>query len=215
MEAPTRKGDPVKHDGTVVVSAYTGRNNVLIERVARLYAADGDRVADVTYGKGGFWKGVDTTRFDLLTTDRMTGVDFRHLPYDSESLDVVVLDPPYIYNPKGTVKSSISSVYQANESQPEIGGTTSAVVDLYEEGMAEAERVLRPGGLLWVKCQDGIESGKPRWTHITLAHIGLELGYAMRDLFVLVQPSQPTIRWPHQYHARKNHSYLWIMEKTP
>jgi tRNA G10 N-methylase Trm11 len=190
-----------------------GRNDVLIADAARLYIADGATVADVTYGRGGFWKQVDTTRFNLKPTDRLTGVDFTDLPYPNESVDVVVLDPPYIYNPKGGVKPSISDVYRANESQASTA-TTNGVIDLYEGGISEAERVLRSRGLLLVKCQDGIESGEPRWNHITLAHVGLTLGFAMRDLFVLVQCSTPTIRWPHQLHARKNHSYLWVMEKA-
>lgn len=211
--ALARKVDPVPHNGDVVVTAHVGRNDVLFADVARLYVPDGATVADVTYGKGGFWKKVDTTRFNLLVTDLMTGVDFRNLPYDDGSIDVLVFDPPYIYNPKGTVKDSISGVYQANESQASIA-TTSAVIDLYEGGMKEARRVLRADGLLMVKCQDGIESGKPRWNHVTIANIGVHHGFVMRDMFVLVQPTQPTIRWPHQLHARKNHSYLWVMEKT-
>lgn len=212
--AGNRKVDPIPHNGQVVVSAYVGKNDVLVADVAKLFIPHGAVVADVTYGKGGFWKQVDTSRFELRATDLMTGVDFRHLPYDSSSIDVVVLDPPYIYNPKGTVKDSISGVYQVNESQASIA-TTDAVIDLYEAGMREAWRVLKPEGLLWVKCQDGIESGKPRWNHVTLAMVGRNLGFHMRDLFVLVQPSRPTIRWPHQLHARKNHSYLWVMEKEP
>lgn len=211
--ALARKVDPVPHNGNVVVTAHVGRNDVLFVDVARLFIPDGATVADVTYGKGGFWKKVDTSRFNLLATDLMTGVDFRSLPYEDGSIDVLVLDPPYIYNPKGTVKDSISGVYQANESQASIADT-SAVLDLYEGGMKEAHRVLRADGLLMVKCQDGIESGKPRWNHVTLANIGVHHGFVMRDLFVLVQPTQPTIRWPHQLHARKNHSYLWVMEKA-
>lgn len=35
-----------------IVTAYTGNNSDLITNVARLYLKDGDRVADVTYGKG-------------------------------------------------------------------------------------------------------------------------------------------------------------------
>ena len=195
------------------MSAYAGRNDLLIAEVSRLFIRDGDVVADVTYGKGGFWSSVDQTRFVLKSTDLSTGVDFRSLPYDDGSIDVVVLDPPYIYNPKATVKASISGSYNINASQ-ESYATTDAVIGMYRDGMREALRVLVPGGLLWVKCQDGIESGKPRWNHVTLALIGKELGYEMRDLFVLLQLSTPTIRWPHQFHARKNHSYLWIMEAS-
>jgi hypothetical protein len=81
--------------GTVqsVVKART--NGPLIAAVAVLWIRDGDRVLDVTYGRGNFW-----TKFrpEHLTTHDLTldGVDFRHLPEDDNSVDVVVFDPPYI-----------------------------------------------------------------------------------------------------------------------
>jgi tRNA G10 N-methylase Trm11 len=178
----------------------------------RLYAAPGEVIADVTYGKGNFWKGIDASIYDFRPTDIATGTDFRSLPYDDASIDVVVLDPPYVYNPKGTVKASLADSYNVNESQASIPNI-AAVVKLYEDGMTEAERVLGPGGRLMVKCQDQIQSNKQHWIHMTLAHFGMELGFYLRDLFVVVQPTQPTIRWPHQKHARKNHSYLWVMTK--
>ena len=198
----------------IVLTARVGQNKDLFPDILRLYARPGDRIADVTYGKGNFWKSVDTSQYELLATDLATGVDFRSLPYADGSLRMVVLDPPYIYNPKDTVKASLSSPYRVNETGLGLT-TTAAVVDLYKAGMREAMRVLGPGGRLVVKCQDQIESNKQRWVHVLLYDFACnELGMYARDLFVLVQTTQPTIRWPIQYHGRKNHSYFWIFEKT-
>ena len=125
-----------------------------------------------------------------------------------------MFDPPYIYNPKDTVKESISSPYRVNETGLGLT-TTSAVLDLYKDGMKEAGRVLRTLGFLIVKCQDQIESNKQKWMHIDIYNYATkELEMYAKDLFVLVQRGQPAIRWPIQYHARKNHSYLWVFKKT-
>jgi hypothetical protein len=81
--------------------------------------------------------------------------------------------------------------------------------------MVEAVRVLKPGGRLFVKCKDEVESGVQRWSHVELHHIATaELSLYPRDLFVLVPSSRsPSARWPSQRHARKNHSFLWVFEK--
>jgi hypothetical protein len=123
----------------------------------------------------------------------------------------VVLDPPYIYNPKGTVKSSISDCYLIN---PTDGlKSNSDVLVFYVDAIREAHRVLVVGGILMVKCQDCIESGRQKWNHIEIKKEAETMGFLAEDLFVLIQPTQPTIRWARQKHARKNHSYLWIFRK--
>lgn len=198
-------------DARYVLTAQVGTNAVLFADAARLYLWPGCRVADVTYGKGVFWQNVDTSAYEFLATDLAMGIDFRELPYEDDSLDAVVLDPPYIYNPKDTVKASISEPYKVNTTG--LGLTTvTAVIELYEAGIREALRVLRPGGRLFVKCQDQIQAGKQRWVHIELFEFARSLGFYARDLLVLVQKTRPAIRWPQQKHARKNHSYLWVFE---
>jgi hypothetical protein len=199
-----------------ILSALQGSNADLIVQVASLYLNPGMVVADVTYGTGAFWKQVDTEQYDFRPSDIATGVDLKHLPYGDDEIDVLVLDPPYMYNPKGTVKESLSVGYRLNESlelQLDDLRTTDDVLNLYYQGIKEAYRVIRRGGQLWLKCQDGIESGKQRWQHIRIFNEAEAMGWYGKDLFVLQTLSRPAIRWPHQLHARKNHSYLWILEK--
>ena len=88
-----------------------------------------------------------------------------------------------------------------------------AILDLYRQGMAEAARVARRGGQLWLKCKDEIESGKQRWAHIELLEIARELGWQGRDLFVLIPSSVIPSKPRRQRHAAKTHSFLWVLDK--
>lgn len=80
----------------VVMSAFTGGNADIFPQILELHVPDGAKIADVTYGTGVFWKNVDLSRYELIPSDVATGVDCRALPYATESLDAVVLDPPYM-----------------------------------------------------------------------------------------------------------------------
>lgn len=190
-----------------------GGNADLIAEVSRIYMRDGDRVADPTFGKGVFWRNVDVGRIDLHPSDIVTCEDARHdfrdLPYDDGSFDHVVFDPPYMHSPG---KPLVDGNYQNKATTR--GMYHRDIIQLYREGMVEAHRILRPTGLMWVKCQDEIESSKQCMSHIEIHDIAVdELGMVVEDLFVLMQRGKPIVQHKVQKHARKNHSYLWIFRK--
>jgi len=195
-----------------ILTARVGRNEDVFPLVLRLYIPENSEVADVTYGGGRFWNRVDTSKYQLSKYDIETGVDCRDLPIPDDAMDAVVLDPPYIYNPKRTIKESIASSYNINKTSIDLS-TIKKVLQLYYDSMIEACRVLRKGGVLVVKCQDQIQSNKQCWMHIDIQKFALENGFIAEDLFVLVQDTVPAKRWPHQIHARKNHSYFWVFKK--
>lgn len=177
-----------------------------------MYLKEGARIADVTYGKGVFWKHVHLDRFDFNPSDILTcpdfPFDFRDLPYKDKDFDCVVLDPPYCHNPGQLI---VDANYKNAETTK--GMYHKDIIELYAAGMAEAYRILRVGGTLWVKCKDEIESSIQRWSHIELYEIALRLKFYAKDLFVLTQKSRPCIQHKKQQHARKNHSYLWVFKK--
>jgi DNA modification methylase/ParB-like chromosome segregation protein Spo0J len=193
---------------TGVYASYVGNNDLLMERATRLYLKDGDRVADVTWGKGVFWRQVDISRFDFHRSDLLTCPeaphDFTNLPYESESFDAVVFDPPYIHHP-GELTN-----YRNSETTP--GYYHDEIIDLYRKGMTQARRILKPGGYLFVKCMDEVESGVQRRGHIEVWEIAKQLGLSDQDMFLLTQKSPPQIQHP-QRHARKNCSFLWVFSK--
>lgn len=188
----------------MILSSCVGTNAELLKSAFDLYIKKGSVIADVTYGKGVFWKLINKSDYTLLATDLQSGTDFRNLPYEDKSIDVLILDPPYMHG-GATVKNSIKSCYKNSGS-----GSHYDVIRLYAAGILEAARVLKRKGLIFVKCQDEIESAKQKWSHEEIGQLLDLFGFLREDLMVLVQPTQPAQRFSYQHTARKNHSYLLI-----
>jgi tRNA G10 N-methylase Trm11 len=189
-----------------LLTANTGTNADLFPHILSMYVPERSIVADVTYGKGVFWQRVDVSKYDLRPTDLMSGTDFRCLPYAAHSIDALVFDPPYMHGSHGstTIKASINDRYHNDNDGHH------SVVRLYAGGLLEAARVLRKKGMVIVKCQDEIESGRQRLSHMEIIHLLELFGFEVIDLFVLVQGTVPAMRESRQQHARKNHSYAIV-----
>lgn len=187
------------------MTGKTGTNAELLPDVMGMYAKSGDRIVDVTYGKGVFWKNINLDDYDFSGTDLKDGICFTDLPYDSDSVDILVLDPPYMHG-GATVKESINKCYRNQNTSHE------SVIRLYAAGMLEASRVLKKKGKIFIKCQDEIESGKQRISHMEILQLMQLFGFNCLDIFVLVQSTKPAARFNYQKTARKNHSYMLIGE---
>jgi len=215
-----------------VVTTVTGKNADLIAEVTKLYALDGKRVADVTYGRGDFWSKVDTSRFTLLGTDLSIDptlvaqgslwaaqapaclvADFTALPYAAACLDAVAFDPPYQSYPGPQLK--LNRTYRNYQTSQ---GMSHADIlrDFYCLGILEAARVLKPGGWLWVKGKDETVSGVPCWSQAEVRQAAERCGFAAIDQFFLLrQGSNAALFARHQtqQHAHKNSSWLWIFKR--
>ena len=169
----------------VILSARVGGNADVFPQILRLHVQEGAIVADVTYGKGVFWRNVEPGLYDVRATDISDGVDCRALPYSDGEIDCVVLDPPYMegfYRNRQSQKAGGGSYaafreHYANgdERPPSAGGKWHAAVrELYRDAGAEARRVLRTDGILIVKCQD---EATIQGTCVHLPPQGLSLGW--------------------------------------
>jgi tRNA G10 N-methylase Trm11 len=225
----------------VVLSARIGGNAELFRDIMAVHVAHGLTVADVTYGKGTFWQLVPPGKYPLLLSDIdakvdrdpvhdapvASGIDCRALPYAIDSTDALVLDPPYmegLHRPSrdhlaGSGTHSAFRHHYSNGSAS-IWATGEprwhdAVTKLYVEAGREAYRVLKPNGVFIVKCQDEVSANKQRLTHVELISAYEALGFYTKDLFVLVRQNRPSVsRLKAQVHARKNHSYFLVFQKT-
>lgn len=204
----------------LVLSAHADGNDRVFPQILGLYVAPGSIVADVTYGKGVFWRRIPENKYELRATDILDGVDCRDLPYDDGEMDCVVLDPPYMHSPGGTAhltQPAFERHYRNNGSGSQSGSKYhEAVLDLYVEAGKEAYRVLRERGVLIVKCQDEVCSNRQRFTHVEIMESYDTIGFVAEDLFVTMRTNKPGVSYTiRQVHARKNHSYFLVFWKLP
>ncbi len=208
----------------LVVSARVAGNAEIFPQILDLHVPRGATVADVTYGKGVFWKLVDKNAYHVIASDIATKVDCRMLPYGDETFDCVVLDPPYMEGFYRNANASLAGAgnYQAfrkyysgnREAKSESKKYHAAVINMYIQAGKEASRVLRQKGVAIVKCQDEVSANQQWLTHVEIINAYTENGFYAKDLFVAVRANRPAVsRILKQVHARKNHSYFLVFEK--
>lgn len=183
-------------------------NAHMIEDCARLgYLKYEDRVLDPTYGRGVWWQRWRPTV--LVTHDiRQDGVDFRDLPYEDDEFDAAVFDPPYV-SVGGRKTTGLPDMHD-RFGLGDAPGSPAGVQALINGGLVEVARVVKPRGLVLVKCQDYISSGK-FWpgTHKTTAY-ALGLGLEIVDRLEHVAGVRPQPPGRRQVHARRNLSTLLV-----
>lgn len=218
-----------KTNSSLVLSANVGGNENVFPQILELHVPKNSKIADVTWGKGVFWKSVPKNDYEILATDIATGVDCRNLPYENDSLDCVVLDPPYMEGfyrkipehkaASGTHISFAEAYSNGNEINDDTdnNGTKkwhAAVTDMYFKAGKEAYRILKKKGVFIVKCQDEVSAGKQWLTHVEIINQYEKYGFYTKDLFVVVRTNKPSVsRIQKQVHARKNHSYFLVFTK--
>jgi len=208
----------------IVVTAYVATNADVFPEIVSLHVPKGSTIADVTYGKGVFWRKVPQEHYKLLPSDIEMGVDCRALPYDDGSIDCVVLDPPYMEGLYRRAKKQLAGAgtygafreyYSNGQHTTEGPKYHAAVLDFYFKAGKEAHRVLRTNGILIVKCQDEVSANTQHLTHVEIINEYESLGFHTKDLFIVVRPNKPGVsRLKKQVHARKNHSYFLVFVKT-
>lgn len=216
-----------KATSNLTLSAHVAGNAEVFPQVLALHVPEGATIADVTWGKGVFWRNIPEGKYELKATDIAMGVDCRNLPYEDESLDCVVLDPPYMEGfyrknaghkaGSGThaaFRDAYSNGDEVNEKHKGTRKWHGAVTDMYFAAGAEAYRALRSKGVLITKCQDEVSANRQWLTHVEIINEYESLGFYTKDLFVVVRPNKPSVsRLINQHHARKNHSYFLVFIK--
>jgi hypothetical protein len=120
----------------MLYSSVVGHNDVLVSDVASFYLKEGQKVADITWEKGVFWRKIDLTKYDFHRSDLITcpesKYDFRNLPYGDAEFDTVVFDPPYVHNPGRLI---VGANYRNAETTR--GMYHDDILKLYVDGMKE------------------------------------------------------------------------------
>lgn len=174
---------------------------------------------DPTYSKGLFYKhtGVPEPqfKFDLIpqTQDSVQG-DCRSLPIETESLNCIMFDPPFL----ATTGKSLSQSDDSNIINKRFGvyPNEKELHRFYIDSIKEFHRILKPEGILIFKCQDKVSSGKQYMSHVFIMNEAVRLGFYPKDLFILLAKNRLVADWQlkNQKNARKFHSYFWVFQKS-
>lgn len=227
VEVEKRRIQGGKASSDLILSSHLAGNAEVFPQVLSLHVPVGAVVADVTWGKGVFWRNVPDNLYEVKATDIAMGVDCRNLPYSDASIDCVVLDPPYMEGfyrannghkaGSGTHSAFRDAYSNGDEVSEKYKGTRKwhgAVTDMYFQAGAEAWRVLKNKGVLIVKCQDEVSANRQWLTHVEIINEYESLGFYSKDLFIVTRPNKPGVsRIIGQKHARKNHSYFLVFIK--
>ena len=186
-------------------------NAHLIEDVARLgYLRAEDYTLDPTHGQGVWWRRWRPERLvrtDIIPANAPDGpADFTTLPWPGDVFDAVAFDPPYRLNGRPDPGFDIKYGTQARAGWQERH-------ELIRQGITECFRVLRPEGILLVKCQDQVCGGRVRWqTHEFTEHAEEQDSRLVDSLLMIGGRPQPPGR--RQVHANHNYSTLLVFRKA-
>ena len=211
---------PVPLASTVVApvmaaTAWADNAQLILDCVRLGYLAGEDEVVDLTYGLGNWWNRWSPAFLWRNDLDPAKGVescdDFRSTSLPSDCADAVAFDPPYIA--QGGRDTSTTQEFIRRFGLVEVPKTPPDVQQLINDGLTEAHRIVKPGGVVLVKCKDYVNGGKVWWgTYETHKHAA-ELGLFVEDRLEHLSGTGPQPPRDRQLHARRNLSTLFVFRK--
>lgn len=204
----------------IIKSIYYS-NEEILSAIMKLYNIERFDL-DCTYSKGNFWKNLPQPVYksDIFPLYKFViQADSRKLPFNDNSFNSVIFDPPFVIG--GSLKDKN---YDGNsvKTAKRFGYYTNfnSLKEHYYKSLIEINRILKDKGILVFKCQDIVAGGKNYFSHNLVFNYAIETGFYPIDLFILLAKVRlnsfgVNSRWQNQYHARKYHSYFWILKKSP
>lgn len=193
-------------------------NAQLIADCARLgYLKPSDVILDPTYGNGTWWRvwtcDGGSGHVLAMSRDKVPDWDFRSMGFDDQSFDAVAFDPPYV-SVGGRSTTGLAGMHAAY-GMDDAPLTPAAVQQQINAGLLECFRVVKKGGIVLVKCQSYVSSGKV-WpgTFLTWEFATAMAGFRLEDHLIHVSGPrpQPEDRGP-QKHSRRNQSDLLVLRR--
>ncbi len=203
----------------MIIKSISYDQSEIIRNILRLHTKDQRIDCDPTYSKGNFYNntGIEPPRYrfdiDPQRDDVQYG-DSRNLPLESNSLNCIMFDPPFL----ATTGKSLSINDNNNIMNKRFGvyPNEQELHRFYIDSLKEQHRILKTGGILIFKCQDKVSSGKQYMTHAFIMQWAIEIGFYPKDLFILLSKNRLIANWQAnaQKHARKFHCYFWVFQKS-
>jgi len=199
-------------------SVILGKDNFVLNQLFEFYSPSAKTIVDVCCNKQRMWKGVEVSNrvkyYDIdpsMSPDIVCSWD--NLPDDSNSVDVLVYDPPHLPIAAASPKSMkrISTDYG-------IGKSCNAdnIESLHLPFLNEAIRVLKNDGLIFAKIKDYIHNHKYQWNLQYFNQHVRSVGLTPCDLIIKRDPCGGNLksgRWKKMVHAKNVHCYWVVVRK--
>ncbi len=197
-----------------MIKSISYSQDEILSWIQTLYLPDETFDLDATFSKGGFYREMPKPKFCFDLNPQCEGVvqaDCRDLPVAGGSIQSMMLDLPFLATTGKSLKTDIGNKINRRFS---VCKSEQELYELYQSAMREAARVLAPRGVLVMKCQDKVSSGKQYMMHCDIYNWAASLGFEVCDLFILLAKNRLVADWQrNQKHARKFHCYFWVFRK--
>jgi len=203
-----------------IIKSLDNSQEQIIKNILDLHSSNRIIDIDLTYSKGQFYKSglvpQPVIKFDLepQTVDTIK-CSSESTPYMSSTMNTIMFDPPFVIAGK-TYKDNVDG---SSKNAKRFGAYENyeQLKNHYYNTLKECHRLLKDNGILIFKLQNTVSSGKQHWTHFFVMKSAMELGYYVKDEFVLHNKSKLTSfggKWTTQQHAMKHHSYFLVLKKS-
>jgi SAM-dependent methyltransferase len=198
-------------------SVWDGEDADLIEQMLAFYPRKRPRrILDSTMNGGRFWRGTKR-KIVGMDIERSHGPsvvgDNTTMPFEANSFDVIVYDPPHIPNQGKDKQKDFNTRFGLGLRSPKEHGYTFS--HLFPPFVQDAYRVLKPEGILLCKITDYVHDHQYQWAHVDLIQAATAVGFRACDCIIKVRKG-PIIdpKWKVAHHSRRQHCYWLVFRKS-
>lgn len=184
----------------------------VVNNILRLHNNSRPIDLDPTFSIGAMYNGTGIDkprlRFDIADLPDCEQADCRDLPLPDSSVNCIYFDPPFLINKSnGQPSGKIIERFSSFESWEELRR-------MYYKSLLEFGRVIKKNGIIIFKCQDFVHGRRQYWSHILVYNLALLTRFYPKDMFVLLARNRMKSTVYNQQHARKFHSYYWVLKNN-
>jgi len=193
-----------------LIKSYSFCQDSILQSIIHLYIPSGKIECDPCYRTGGFYKsGKISAPEKISDINPIHGVpvhDCRKLPYENNSTNSLIFDPPFITYPG---KKCLNKLREYGSFR-----TKSERNEMYNSSFIEFNRIFKKNGILIVKCQDSSYGPDIDMVHIDSVILPCrKIGFTVIEFGILLSKGRIERRDCIQKHLRKYHSYFVVFKK--
>lgn len=195
-----------------------GYDNEAIKTLINIHSSvENPKILDCTYNKGVMWKNTDYKPIRMDIDPSLPNIDvvadFKKMPFEDKSFDIIVFDPPHLPSDIGC-----SSVYKEmyNTDKFDEGRERYNISSVFKSFLTEAKRVLVKNGIILAKLADLVHSHIYQWQQVDFVNAVREINMMPCDMLIKCDPRAGRMEsgiWKNVYHLRKAHSY-WLVVRN-